>query len=201
MIESLPVNEEAHRILLVDDDRLTLVFLADGLRKHGYVVATASTGEEALAVIERFDPHLIVMDICMPGISGVEAAERIRALRDIPVIFLSAYEDPEVLRDSIAAGGMVYLLKPLTVPQLVPPIESALARAAEMRQLRASEETLSTALKHSREISTAVGMLMERNAVSAEAAFEMLRTRARDTRRKAVDVAQEVIAGTLQLKP
>jgi len=189
--------DEARRILVVDDDPLTLALLADGLEKHGYVLAKASSGEEALAVYESFDPHLIVMDICMPGISGIEAAQRIRALRDIPVIFLSAYEDPEYLRDGIALGGMVFLLKPLTVPQLIPPIESALARAADLRQLRLSEETLSGALKQSREISIAIGMLMERSRVSAEDALEMLRARARDTRRKTVEVAKEVIAGTL----
>ncbi len=195
------MNDEARRILIVDDDRLTLALLADHLEKQGYVVAKASSGEEALAVYESFDPHLIVMDICLPGISGIEAAQRIRALCDIPVIFLSAYEDPEYLRDSIALGGMVYLLKPLTVQQLIPPIESALARAAELRQLRSSEETLSSALKKSREISIAIGILMERSRISAEEAFEMLRAEARNTQRQAIAVAKEIIAGTLQLKP
>ncbi len=193
--------DEARRILIVDDDRMTLAFLADGLEKRGYVVAKASSGEQALAVYESFDPHLIVMDICMPGISGIEAARRIRALRDTPVIFLSAYEDPEYLRESIALGGMVYLLKPLTVPQLIAPIESALARALDLRQLRYSEETLSSAFKQSREISIAIGVLMERSGINAEDAFQMLRAEARNTRRETIAVAKEVIAGTLQLKP
>jgi len=152
-------------------------------------------------VYESFDPHLIVMDICLPGISGIEAAQRICALCDTPVIFLSAYEDPDYLRDSIALGGMVYLLKPLTGQQLIPPIESALACAAELRQLRSSKETLSNALKQSREISLAIGIVMERSCVSAEEAFEMLRAEARNTQRKTVAVAKEIIAGTLQLKP
>jgi response regulator NasT len=198
---SRAMADEARRILIVDDDRLTLVLLADYLEKQGYVVAKASSGEEALAVHENFDPHLIVMDICLPGISGIEAAQRICTLCDTPVIFLSAYEDPDYLRDSIALGGMVYLLKPLTGQQLIPPIESALARAAELRQLRSSEETLGNVLKQSREISLAIGIVMERSRVSAEEAFEMLRAEARNTQRKTIAVAKEIIAGTLQLKP
>ncbi len=187
------------RILLVDDDRLVLATLASGLESSGYSVAKAASGEEALELAVSFNPHLVLMDICLPGISGIEAASRIREQRNVAVLFLSAYDDPATVRDSITLGGMTYLVKPITVTQLVPAIESAIARAEDIRKLLDSEESLAAALKQSREISFAVGILMERNNLSAEAAFDLLRTHARNTRTKISEVAKALLAGTLKL--
>lgn len=188
-------------ILIVDDDRLVLSGLAAGLEMFGYTVARASSGEEALAMLDTIKPDLVVMDACLPGISGIETAKRIQQRFGIPVIFLSAYDDPQTVRDAIALGGLSYLVKPITVKQLVPAIESALARAIDISKLKEQEESLATALKHNREISVALGMLIERHGISAEDAFEALRSHARKTRRKVSDVAQDFLAGSLQLKP
>ena len=188
-------------ILIVDDDRLVLSGLAAGLEMFGYIVAKASSGEEALAMLDSVKPDLIVMDACLPGISGIETAKQIQQQSGIPVIFLSAYDDPQTVRDAIALGGLSYLVKPITVKQLVPAIESALARASDISKLKEQEENLAAALKQSREISIAIGMLMERHDASAEDAFEMLRAHARKTRRKVSDVAQDFLAGSLQLEP
>ena len=193
------MDKDMRRILLVDDDRLVLATLASGIEASGYTVAKSASGEEALAMVDSFNPHLVVMDICLPGITGIETARRLRAQRDIPVIFLSAYDDPEAVRESIALGGMTYLVKPVTVTQLVPAIENAIARAEDIRTLVSSEENLSVALKQGREISIAVGILMERHQLSAEAAFDLLRTHARNTRTKTSAVASELVAGTLKL--
>ena len=193
------MDKEMRRILLVDDDRLVLATLASGIEAAGYSVAKASSGEEAVALADSFEPHLVVMDICLPVISGLEAARRIRAARDLPVLFLSAYDDPEAVRESITLGGMTYLVKPITVTQLVPAIESAIARAGDISTLVNSEENLSAALKQSRDISVAIGMLMERHRLSAEAAFELLRGHARKTRTKTSEVAKALLAGTLRL--
>jgi len=193
------MDKDMRRILLVDDDRLVLTMLAAGIEASGYIVAKAGSGEEALAMADSFNPHLVVMDICLPGISGIEAARRVRAQSDIPVIFLSAYDDPETVRESIALGGMTYLVKPITVTQLVPAIENAIARAEDIRTLLSKEENLSVALKQGREISVAIGILMERHKLSAEAAFDLLRTHARNTRAKTNAVASEFVAGTLKL--
>jgi len=189
------------RILIVEDDRLALAALVVGLEASGYIVAKAGTGEDALSVCADFDPHLIVMDICLPGISGIEATRQIRMKQDVPVIFLSAVEDAEVVQETIALSSTIHLVKPITLTQLIPAIESMLARNKEIRTLRVSEENLSSALKQSREISVAVGMLMERHNVSAQDAFELLRQHARATRRKTGDVAKDVATGTLKLEP
>ena len=188
-------------ILIVDDDRLVLSGLADGLEMFGYTVARASSGEEALAMLDTVKPDLVVMDACLPGISGIETAKQIQQSFGIPVIFLSAYDDPQTVRDAIALGGLSYLVKPITVKQLVPAIESALARASDISKLKQQEENLATALKHNREISVAIGVLIERHGISAEEAFDALRSHARNTRRKTSDVAQDFLAGSLQLEP
>ena len=188
-------------ILIVDDDRLILSGLANGLEARGYVVHKAVTGEEAVALAETVQPDLVLMDICLPGISGIETARRIQEKADVPVIFLSATDDDEMVRAAIALGSISYLVKPITITQLVPAIENALARSRDISKLRSSEEHLSTALTQSRDISVAIGKLMERHGITAEDAFEMLRAHARNTRLKTGDIAKEVIAGTLQIEP
>ena len=188
-------------IMIVDDDRLVLSGLAAGLEMFGYIVAKASSGEEALAMLDSVKPDLIVMDACLPGISGIETAKQIQQQSGIPVIFLSAYDDPQTVRDAIALGGLSYLVKPITVKQLVPAIESALARASDISKLKEQEENLATALKHSRELSVAIGVLIERHGISAEEAFEALHSHARNTRRKTSEVAQDFLTGSLQLEP
>ena len=188
-------------ILIVDDDRLILTGLANGLEARGYVVHKAATGEEAVALADTARPDLVLMDICLPGISGIEAARRIQEKANVPVIFLSATDSEEVVRMAIALGSISYLVKPITITQLVPAVENALARSRDIRKLRNSEEHLATALTQSRDISVAIGMLMERYNVTAEDAFEMLRSHARSTRLKTMDIAKDVISGTVQLAP
>ncbi len=189
------------RILIVDDDRLILTGLADGLENHGYHVDKAATGEDAVALADASPPDLVLMDICLPGMSGIEAARLIQEKIGVPVIFLSAYDSEDLVRITVALGSLTYLVKPITIKQLVPAIETALARGRDISKLRSSEEHLSTALTQSRDISIAIGMLMERHAITAEDAFEMLRAHSRSSRLKTTDVAKAVIAGTLQLEP
>ena len=197
-LEGIPA---AARILIVEDDRLVLAGLADGLEDRGYAVVRATSGEQAILLADTAQPDLVVIDICLPDISGIEVAKRIKEKLDIPVIFLSALDTDEIVREAIAAGSLTYLVKPVTIKQLVPAVENALARAREISNLRSSENHLATALKQSREISVAIGMLMERHDISAEDAFETLRAHARNTRRKANDIAKDVISGALELDP
>lgn len=187
------------RILIVEDDRLVLAGLANGLETCGYAVTKAATGEEAVARAEAVSPDLILMDICLPGISGTQAARRIREKRDVPIVFLSALDTEELVREAIDLGSISYLVKPIGIQQLVPAIENALARARDIARLKGNKEQLAAALGQNREISVAIGILMERHNISAEDAFEDLRAEARRTRRKAADVARDVISGALQL--
>ena len=188
-------------VLIVEDDRLVLAGLAAGLEERGYLVTKAVSGEQAVQLADTARPDLVLMDVCLPDISGIEAARKINDRLGVPIIFLSAFNAEETVREAVRLGGFVYLVKPITIKQLVPAIESVLARAGDLSKLRGSEQNLATALKQSREISVAIGMLMERHGISAEDAFELLRRNARDTRRKAAEVAQDVISGSPGLGP
>jgi response regulator NasT len=188
-------------ILIVEDDRLVLAGLAGDLEGRGYRITCAATGEEAVSLAVSLRPQLVLIDICLPGISGMEAARRIRDQLDVPVIFLSALDGEDVVREAITTGSLSYLVKPIGIRQLVPAIENALARACDIARMRESEEQLATALRQDRDVSVAIGKLMERHGATAEDAFEMLRDCARNTRRKAGDVAKDVISGALLLEP
>ncbi len=182
------------KLLLVDDDRLVLATLSDGLRSRGFDVVTASSGEQALAIIEQAVPDIVMLDMRMPGMSGVETAQHIRKREErIPFLFLSAYGDDEVVSQAASEGAMGYLVKPVDVGQIVPAITAALARAQEIETIRMNEERLQTALNQSRETSMAIGLIMERYHFTREQAFEALRHHARSQRRKIEEMALQIL--------
>lgn len=183
-------------LLLVDDDRLILTVLAEGLRAAGFEVLEASSGEAALVLAQESHPDLAICDVRMPGMSGLELAPRLREEAGVPFIFLSAYGDEEAVRLATEHGALGYLVKPIDIAGMVPTITTALVRAAEIRKLRHTEMHLNTALTNSREASMAIGILMERHHLDRAAAFEQLRTRARTGRRKLNVVAAELLDAT-----
>lgn len=180
-------------ILLVDDDRVVLNLLAEGLRGLGYQVDVALSAEEALQLTEERAYDLAVLDVRMPGRSGLELARVMRDNGRPPFVFLSAYGDETVVRDAAAAGALGYLVKPVDTPQLVPLIESAIARGKDFDILRDTSEQLERALQVEQKTRTAVGIIMARKGLDRRSAFEALRVRARDQRRKITDVAEELI--------
>jgi AmiR/NasT family two-component response regulator len=181
------------RILLVDDDRLILALMGEDLRKQGYEIHTSSNGEEAVLQCETDPPDLAILDVCMPGMSGIDAARQLRERTDVPYMFLSAYGDDDIVRNAVDEGALGYLVKPVDVAKIIPSIEAALARAKELRSLREREAHLSTALAAGRESSMAVGIIMERYRLDRRAAFEALRFHARSQRRKLDEVAAEFV--------
>lgn len=182
-------------LLIVDDDRVILFSLAEGLRAAGYTVIEAGSGERAIEICGDITPDLAILDMRMRGLSGIEVAQWLRENTRTPFIFLSAYDDRETVEGATQAGALGYLVKPVDVQQILPGIRAALTRGAEICQLRDSEKNLTHALNRNREISVALGILMERHHIGQQDAFEMLRKTARDQRRKTADIAGEIIAG------
>ena len=178
-------------ILVVDDDRLVLAALAEGLRTAGYRVTSVASGEDALGITDT--PDLALLDVRMPGMSGIELGRKLREQGGVPFLFLSAYGDQEIVKQAAEEGALGYLVKPLDIQQIVPSIEAALARGSDIKKLRESEAQLSTALTGSREISMAVGLLMMRDRLDREQAFELLRSHARSQRRAVSEVATELL--------
>ena len=193
----------AHRLLLADDDRLILSTLGQGLRDAGYEILEATDGKAAVHICEISQPDLAILDIRMPGMSGVEAARLIREKTKTPFIFLSAYGDKEVVQLAVQEGALAYLVKPVDIPQIVPTIEAALARSAELSELRQSADNLSSALETNRETSMAVGLIMERYRVGRDTAFKILRNYARSERLKLNQLAANLLsaAETLSIPP
>lgn len=181
------------RILLVDDDQLTLDLLTRLLEQSGYTAIRAASGEEALEAAFRDEPDLALLDIMMPGMSGIDVAARLQAETSVPFMILSGHGNSDTVKRASECGAVGYLLKPFQVAQVMPAIEAALARADEIKRLRRAEANLTNALAAGRETSIAVGLLMAKFQVDRHTAFEVLRERARSQRRKLNELAQELI--------
>jgi response regulator NasT len=133
-----------------------------------------------------------MLDARMPGLSGMDVAAELFP-KNIPFIFLSAYGDHAVVKQAVEQGAYSYLVKPLDVPQIVPVIEAALVRSAELKQLKLAEQNLNVALSRGRASSVAIGLIMERYRLSADEAFEVLRQYARSQRRRFDEVAAQMV--------
>lgn len=173
-------------ILIADDDRLVLLTLADGLRASGFDVIEARDGLQALALCQNDAPALALLDIRMPGLDGLELARRLRDETTVPFLFFSAYDDELFVKRAVEIGALGYLIKPLKVATMVPTIRAALARAQEI-------DGLKRAMGSNRTIATAVGLLMRDQGLDQSSAFEQLRQRARDQRRKLEEVARGMV--------
>ncbi|HVO47669.1 MAG TPA: response regulator [Steroidobacteraceae bacterium] len=187
----------------MDDDRVILATLEVGLHDAGYEVSVAGSAKEAVDLMAKSPPDLVILDVRMPGMDGVELAGYLRERTNIPFLFLSAYGDVDLVRTAVAQGALGYLLKPIDIPNLIPSVAAALARGREIERLRDAETRLKTALATEQKTRTAVGVLMERQRLDPQTAFETLRRHARSQRRKITEVADEVInaAQALNIPP
>ena len=184
----------ASKVLLVDDDRLVLATLSKGLEHAGYAVQACTSVEEAKRIIGVERPDIAVLDVRMPGQTGLDLARHLLEHPRVPFIFLTAYSEDEVVKQAVEHGALGYLVKPVDIPQLVPALEAALARSVEIGKLRNTGEQLQTALNENREVSMAVGLIMERRCLDRQQAFEFLRSAARSQRRKISEVAEELLS-------
>ena len=186
-------DKSKYQILLVDDERVVLAVLGLGLSKAGYKVITAESVDEAEALlVDGNQPNLAIIDICMPDRGGLELAELL-AIAQIPFLLLTAISSQDVVDKANSFGALAYLVKPVTIQQLIPAIDAALARAYELQGLKMVESQLKTALNGAREINIAIGITMMQHQVNHKTAFELLRSSARKQSRKLADIAIELI--------
>ncbi len=188
--DSLPA---ALPVLLVEDDRLFAATLRLGLESAGLQVFLAPSAEDALNLLDAVTVRLAIIDEGLPGCSGVEFAALLRERHGLPFIFLTACNNSGCIERAIGEGALAYLVKPVDVAQLLPMIFTAMARSAELADLRANRDQLQSALDQERDISVATGIVMARLDIDHRAAFELLRRAARSRRRKLADVARELI--------
>lgn len=181
-------------LLLVDDDRLTLSTLGAGLRHMGYQTQLADSVDAAMALLQTGPrPQLAILDVHLSGRSGLWLAQWLSEVAQLPFLMLSAHGDMASVQQATHSGALGYLVKPLTLQQVQPAVETALQRAQELEGLRRSSAQLQQALDADREVSVAVGVAMAQYRMAQRPAFELLRGAARKQRRKLAEVAREVI--------
>lgn len=183
------------RILIAEDDPLVAVTLSDQLTELGHdVIAVASDGEEAVAMVRQDRPDIAILDIKMPNRDGISAAEEITREFDLPILMLTAYSERPLVLRAAEAGALAYLLKPVAAEELSAALSLALARHREKEELRAEVEKLEETLHERETIDKAKAILMERVGLSENEAYSRMRQRAREKRVKMVQVAQTIIA-------
>jgi response regulator NasT len=183
------------RVLVAEDETIIRLDLKDLLERSGFkVCAEARDGEEAVALARSERPDVAIMDVKMPKLDGIEAARRILDERPIPIVMLTAYGQDELVQRAAEAGVFGYLVKPFREQDLLPAIRTARARHEELAALREEAESLAEALAARKAIERAKGLLMSKENLSEQDAFERLRKASQISGRPLKVVAEALIA-------
>lgn len=182
------------RVVVAEDEALIRLDLVEMLREEGYdVVGEAGDGESAVALAEEHRPDLVMLDVKMPVLDGISAAERIAGARLAPVVMLTAFSQRELVDRARDAGAMAYLVKPFTKSDLVPAIELAVSRFAEITALEAEVSDLEERLETRKRVERAKALLQQTYGMSETDAFRWLQKSAMDRRLSMREVADVVI--------
>jgi AmiR/NasT family two-component response regulator len=183
------------RILVAEDETIIRLDLKETLERAGHeVCAEARDGEEAVELARSERPDLAVLDVKMPRLDGIEAARRILAERPIPIVMLTAYGQDELVARAVEAGVFGYLVKPFRETDLLPAMQTARARHAELEALRGEAESLADALATRKVVERAKGLLMRREGLSEQDAFTRLQRASQVSGRPMKVVAEALIA-------
>ncbi|OGB96578.1 MAG: hypothetical protein A2Z31_03750 [candidate division NC10 bacterium RBG_16_65_8] len=181
------------KILIAEDDGIEAQEIERNVRALGHqVVGTAATGRLAVALARTLQPDLVLLDLVMPDLDGIEAAREILAVRAVPIVMVTGHTDAELVQRAAAAGVFTYLLKPVNQRDLDAAVQIARTRFAELQALRQQVIDLTEALEVRRVVEQAKGILMQRLRVSEAEAFRRLQRRAAAQRRPLREVAEAV---------
>ncbi|MDI9627118.1 MAG: response regulator [Acidobacteriota bacterium] len=182
------------RVLVAEDEALIRFDLVELLTDEGYeVVGQAGDGEAAVEMARELEPDLVVMDVKMPKMDGIAAAEIIASERIAPVVMLTAFSQRDLVEQAREAGAMAYVVKPFDASDVVPAIEIAIARYAEIRALDDEIEDLEERLASRKIIDQAKGILQESLGLTEPEAFRWIQKTAMDLRKSMREVAEGVI--------
>ena len=182
------------RVIVAEDEALIRMDLVELLTEEGYqVIAEAGDGEEALALARTLTPDLVVMDVKMPKMDGISAAAIIAEERIAPVVMLTAFSQRELVERARDAGAMAYVVKPFDASDVVPAIEIAMARFAEIRAVEAEVADLGERFASRKAVDQAKGLLQEGLGLSEPEAFRWIQKTAMDLRKSMREVAEGVI--------
>ena len=182
------------RVVIAEDEALIRLDLAEMLGEEGYqVVGQAGDGEQAVALAEAQRPDLVVLDVKMPKLDGIAAAARIAEQRIAPVVILTAFSQRDLVDGAREAGAMAYVVKPFNKSDLLPAIEMAVSRFAELRMLEAEVADLTDRLETRKLVDRAKVVLQTRLGISEPEAFRWVQKTAMDLRLSMRQVAQKVV--------
>jgi two-component system, response regulator PdtaR len=182
-----------YQLLLVDDDRPFSATLSLGLEAAGHAVTSTASAEDALEVLAHNSFDLAIIAERLTGGSGLDLAPILRERFGLAFLFLADNDHGTGVARAIGEGALAYLVKPVSVAQLLPMIATVLARNADLAELRKTRDQLQTALDQERDVSIAIGIIIARMGLNRPDAFEFLRRAARSGRRKLADVARDLI--------
>jgi len=189
-----PAGAPPRRVVIAEDEALIRLDLAEMLRDEGYqVVGEAGDGQEAVDLAESLRPDLVIMDVKMPRRDGIDAAAEIAAKRIAPIVILTAFSQRDLVEKARDAGAMAYLVKPFSISDLIPAIEVALSRFAEITELEREVADLGERLETRKLVERAKGLLQARHAMTEPEAFSWMQRAAMDRRTSMKRVAEVVL--------
>lgn len=189
------------RVVLAEDEALIRLDLKEMLEEEGYeVVGEAGDGDTAVRLAREERPDLVILDVKMPGLDGLSAAERIADERLAPVLVLTAFSQQDLVERAAAARAMGYLVKPFQKADVVPAIELAVSRHRELTALEDEVADLEERLETRTLVDRAKGRLMDRYGMAEADAFRFLQKTAMDRRLRLADVARRVLEGDLEAR-
>lgn len=185
---------EHPRVVVAEDEALIRLDLVELLEEHGYeIVGQASDGEEAVRLANELEPDLIVMDVKMPKMDGITAADKIAEDRICAVVMLTAFSQRDLIKRAKEAGAMAYVVKPFDASDVIPAIEIAMARFAEIRGVEDEVMDLEERLESRKIVDQAKGILQTSLDLTEPEAFRWIQKTAMDLRKSMREVAQGVI--------
>ena len=188
----------ATRVVIAEDEAIIRLDLKELLQEEGYdVVGETGRGDEAVELVRDLRPDLVILDIKMPGLDGLSAAREIATDRLAAVLMVTAFSQRELVEQARDAGALAYLVKPFQKSDLIPAIEVALGRFAELTALERDVEDLQARLDARKNIDRAKGRLMDDHGLPEQEAWRFLQQQAMANRVKIDEIARRVVDGEL----
>jgi response regulator NasT len=182
------------RVVIAEDEAIIRLDLKETLEGEGYeVVGDCGRGDQAIELVRDLKPDVVILDIKMPGLDGIETCRRITRERDAAVVILTAFSQRDLIESARDAGALAYLVKPFSLRELVPAVEIARARHRELRALSEHADTLAERLETRKIIDRAKGKLMDEQGLTEGDAFAHIQQTAMSRRTTMKAVAQELL--------
>lgn len=195
MSENIGTGRAKRRVVVAEDESLIRIDIVETLQDNGFeVVGEAADGEKAVALVEELKPDLVVMDVKMPLLDGISAAEIINRKKLAPVVLLTAFSQRELVERAAEAGALAYVVKPFTPSDLIPAIEVALSRYQQIEALEDEVSDLAERLETRKILDRAKGILNNTMGLPEPEAFRWIQKASMDRRLTMREVAETVIA-------